>query len=80
MTTPATTPAQPTTPTVTPVKQTSTLEAKIVAAIPAILGVVFAIHPGWKQSGLTSGIETAVSELIAGGIYVYNLITSRKVA
>ncbi len=58
----------------------TSLEAKIVAAIGAILSVVFAIHPGWNQSGLTSGIESAATALIGGAVYIVHLFTSRKVA
>lgn len=68
-----------TNPTTTPVKTVaSSAEAKVVAAIPAILGLLFIIHPGWKSSLDASAIEGAVSELLAGAIYLVNLVTARK--
>lgn len=56
----------------------SSAEAKVVAAIGGILAVVFAIHPGWNQSGLASGLESAASAITGGVVYIYNLITARK--
>jgi hypothetical protein len=43
-----------------------------------VLAVVFAIHPGWNQSGLASGIESAASAIVGGAIYFINLVTARK--
>jgi hypothetical protein len=56
----------------------SSAEAKVVAAVGGVLAVVFAIHPGWNQSGLASGIESAASAIVGGAIYFINLVTARK--
>lgn len=56
----------------------SSAEAKVVAVIAGILAVVFAIHPGWNQSGLASGIESAASAIVGGAVYFINLVTARK--
>ncbi len=68
----------PTTQTKTVQILASSAEAKVVAAIGGILAVVFAIHPGWNQSGLASGLESAASAITGGVVYIYNLITARK--
>ena len=69
----------------TPTTQTKTVQivasnakAKVVADIAGILAVVFAIHPGWNQSGLASGIESAASAITGGVVYLFNLITARR--
>ena len=71
------------TPTPTPVPATGTtasaLEAKAVAVIAGVLAVVFAVHPGWNQSGLASGLESAVSAIIGGAVYIVHLFTARKI-
>lgn len=64
--------------TTTTTTSASALEAKAVAVIAGILAVVFAVHPGWNQSGLASGLESAVSAIIGGGVYIVHLVTSRK--
>ncbi len=56
----------------------SSIEAKVVAAVGGALAVVFAIHPGWNQSGLASGLESAASAIVGGVIYIVHLFTSRK--
>ena len=73
--TPEPTPA----PSTNPTNPASAIEAKAVTVIAGVLAVVFAIHPGWNQSGIASGLESAVSAIIGGAVYIVHLFTARKI-
>lgn len=53
-------------------------EAKVVTVVAALVGAITAVHPGWTSPTWLTAVETGVSWIIAGGVYLVHFFTARK--